>query len=279
MGLPQEVVERIMIMLQDDGNALRACSLTCRSMFASTRHLIHQTLYLTSQNSRRIFTPAEKKRYRRGDYEELELRFLSFMGERDLLKYTRHLNIRIGFMFSPYVLEPHLHHLRSLDKTHTLTIRLYNAPLWCGVSNTHFTQLYPTLTTLVLLFPIGHHHYVLQFALQFPNLENLTLEYLRDETRIFPGIPVSPMVTQCPPLRGYLRCAGLSLRCSEWPRNLAFGLPKSTNFRSIEFQDVNLEQGQQILDGCAGSLEEFTVHITGYGKNESLPRFLCVTET
>ena len=43
MGLPQEVGDRIVDMLQDDGSALRACSLTCKVMFTSTRHLIHQT--------------------------------------------------------------------------------------------------------------------------------------------------------------------------------------------------------------------------------------------
>ena len=86
-------------------------------------------------------------------FANLLLSFLSFLGEGDLLKYTRHLNIRIRFPFSPYVLEPHLQHLRSLDKTHTLTICLHNAPLWRGVSNTHFTRLDPTLTTLVFLSP------------------------------------------------------------------------------------------------------------------------------
>ena len=281
MGLPQEVIERIMTMLQDDVGALKACSLTCKSMFASTRHLIHKTLYITSQNNLKLFTPTEKKRYGR-DYQELELRFLPFMGERDLLKYARHLYICIGPLFSPRALEPHLQHLRSLDKIHTLTIRLYTAPLWCGVSNTVLTQFYPTLTTLVLHFPIGHHRHVLQFALQFLNLENLTLKYLSDKSRVATEDPVPPIVTRLPSLRGHLRCAGLRPQESPvWPMDLAFDLPSGTNFRSIEFQNVRWERGQQILDGCAGSLEEFTVRIRtcGDGESESLPRLFRVTKT
>ena len=274
MGLPQEVVEHVMAMLQDDGDALKACSLTCKSMFASTRHLIHQTLYITKENNKRVFTPAEKKRYER-DYQELALRFLSFMGERDLLKYARHLNIRIEYMFAPCVLEPYLQHLQSLDKIHTLTIHFFTAPLWCGVSNVAvLTQFYPTLTTLVLHIPIDDHHHcrVLQFALQFPNLENLTLKYMWDESCLPADIPVLPMDTHPPPLRGHLRCAGLRpVKGPAWPLNVPFDLPNSTNFHSIEFQNVHWKQGQQILDGCAGSLEEFAVCIIGDSKETSRP--------
>ena len=45
MGLPQEIVDHIMDMLQNDVIALKACSLTCKVMFVSARHLIHHTLY------------------------------------------------------------------------------------------------------------------------------------------------------------------------------------------------------------------------------------------
>ena len=187
MGLPQEVVDRIMDMLQDDRRALEACSLTCKTMFASTRHLIHKTLHVTKKNNQRILTSKEKKKHARGDYL-LALRLLSFMGEHDLLKYTRHLNISIGyFAFSPNILEPHLRHFKSLDRVNTLTIYSYDGVLWRDVYNTYFTQFYPTLTTLALRYPTSHYRFVLQFALQFPNLENFTLEGLRHETGDCPG--------------------------------------------------------------------------------------------
>ena len=40
MILPTELVDYIMDILRDDLRALKACSLTCWAMFASTRHLI-----------------------------------------------------------------------------------------------------------------------------------------------------------------------------------------------------------------------------------------------
>jgi len=272
MGLPQEVVEHIMDMLQGNGKALKACSLTCKAMFASTRHLIHQRLRVVEGTNQKIFTPAKKERYLQGEGNNLEFRFLSFMGERDLLKYARHLTICMGSTFRPHFLEPHLQHFRSLDRIHTLTIYSYDAVLWRDVHDTYFTQFYHTLTTLALHFPRGHYRYVLQFALQFPNLENLALTNLWVETWIPSGIPVPPMVNQSPPLRGRLRCSGLDQMNPVWPREFAFSLPNGINFRSVEFRYVDGRQGQQILDGCANSLEEFAITITGIGK-ESLPRF------
>ena len=263
MGLPQEVVDRIMGTLQDDMNALKACSLTCKPMFASTRHLIHRSLRVSWENNQKILTPEEQERYVQGDRRELELRFVSFMGERDLLKYARHLNISIGYVrFSPCALEPHLQYFRSLDRIHTLTIRLFYAFAWCDVYNTYFTQFYPTLTTLSFHSPIGHHRFLLQFALQFPNLENLTLEFLRHGTLVLPGAPVPPVVTKSPPLRGHLQFAGAGLGPLDpvWTKEFAFDLPNGINFRSIEFRDVHCKHGQYILDGCAGFLEELAVH-------------------
>ena len=279
MGLPQEVVDRIMDMLQDDRRALEGCSLTCKAMFASTRHLIHQTLHVTKENNQRILTSKEKKKHARGDYL-LALRLLSFMGEHDLLKYTRHLNISIGyFAFSPNILEPHLRHFKSLDRVNTLTIYSYDGVLWRDVYNTYFTQFYPTLTTLALRYPTSHYRFVLQFALQFPNLENFTLEGLRHETGDYPGTSVPPIVTQHPPLNGRFRCAFLYSRDPEWAKELAFGPLRGINFRSVEFRDVHWEHCQHILDGCASSLEEFTVRIDGDGEKESPHRFFRAAKT
>ena len=276
MGLPQEAVDRIMDILQDDRRTLKACSLTCKAMFASTRHLIHQTLHL-----KWAITPAEKVRYLRGGPPGRDLRFLSLMGERGLFKYARRLDIRAGSEFPPYVLEPRFHeHFRSLDGIHTLTIRPYDARSLGPEYDACFTQFYPTLTTLSIQFHIGNHRFVMRFVVQFPNLENLTLEYLGAQTWI-PSEHSGPLaVSKPPPLRGHLRCAGLGpRRIPLLATELAFDLQSGINFRSVEFKDVHWERGQQILDGCAGTLEEFTVHIAGDGKKELLARSFRTTES
>ena len=78
-------------------------------MFASGRRLVHQTLHVSREINWRTLTPAGEQRYGRWDHYKLELRFLSFVGERDLLKYARHPNIRVEYTFSPKeTLEPGL---------------------------------------------------------------------------------------------------------------------------------------------------------------------------
>ena len=235
MGLPQEIVDRIIDTLQNDMTALKACSLTCKAMFASARHLIHHTLYITKEVSWRILTPEERERYEQGDRRELELRFLSLVGERDLLKYARHMDILIEDDAPPDILEPHLQYFQSLDRIHTLTIHPYESLLCCNFCNTYFAQFYPTLTTLVLYFPIDHRLFTpWQFVLQFPNLENLTLESLWDQTRVWTGTQVPSEITKFPPLRGHLRCVGLGTKIPVWRREFFLDLPNSLNFRSVE---------------------------------------------
>ena len=76
-----------------------------------------------------LFRSEERERYEQGDRRELELRFLSFVGERDLLKYARHMDIRIEDDVPPDILEPHLQYFQSLDRIHTLTIHPYESLL------------------------------------------------------------------------------------------------------------------------------------------------------
>ena len=272
-----------MNLLQDDKRDLKACSSTCKAMFASTRHLIHQTLHITRETDQMILTPKKKKQHGRRGTNAVELRYVSFMAERDLLKYTRHVNVHMGFMFSPGILAmgSHVQHLQSLDRVHTLTIHSFDAWLWPPMYNTSLSQFYPTLTTLALYSPTGCYRLMLQFALQFPNLENLTLESLR--THIPPDLSKTLVVTQSPPLCGHLRCAGIDRNVPGWlVRQFAFDLPNGINFRSIEFQDVHWEHGQHILNGCASSLEEFalTVHAAvSHGENESLSHSFRATKT
>ncbi|KAF9781758.1 hypothetical protein BJ322DRAFT_243150 [Thelephora terrestris] len=168
MGLPQELIDDIINVLFDDPRALRACSLTCRAMFASTRRLIHQTLHLTRRNHK----PALVSLRMEGDE-----RYMSYMADRDLLRYTRQLHIHDSCIFSPGTLGPHLYRFRqSLNRVHTLIIEGYDAIRWANLHKPCFIHLYSTLTSLTLIRPFGHCQLILQFALQFPNLENLCLE-------------------------------------------------------------------------------------------------------
>jgi hypothetical protein len=255
MGLPQELVDDIIDMLRDDFATLKACSLTCKAMFASTRHLIHRTLYLTPQNNENVLTRGEKKGLcKQWGYHGHELWFLSHVGERGILRYARHVYVRVPQTFAPDNLIPYLHRFQSLDQAHTVTIERFDASLWELHYKSFFVHFYPALTSLSLLCPLGHYRSVLQFALQFPNLDNLSIEGLKGEWS--PPGWTAPTIDQFPPLRGRLRLASVE-NALRWPVDFANDIRDKVNFRSIELEaEIFGGNAQRVLNACAGVVED-----------------------
>ena len=98
----------------------------------------------------------------------------------------------------------------------------------------------PYLTTLAPHFHTSSYHLVMRFVVQFPNLENLTLENLGIQMWMLSGAPEPFVVDQPPPLRGHLRCANLGPgRIPLWSTEFAFDLQSGISFRSVEFKDVH----------------------------------------
>ena len=260
MGLSQELVDHIIATLHDDLPALKACSLTCKAMFASTRHLVHQTLCLTPRNNESILTREEEWKFRhmKQGYWKIPLRFLSYMGERGFLQYTRKIYIRNALQndipysdtFAPDTLSPHMHHSESLDRVHAIAIERYDTEMWARRHRNYFAHFYPTLTSLTLHRPLGHYKRILQFALQFPNLEMLRLEWLDGHMgRAQPDLTAPIIGDRSTLTRGHLRLAHFDsgVRWETyfahasgvywWPRNFVRELRNGFNFRSVELED------------------------------------------
>ena len=74
----------------------------------------------------------------------------------------------------------------------------------------------------------------MQFALQFPKLKNLCIDWLREG-----GVldPTTVITDQSPPLCGHLRLVG-DVTTAGWPRSLdlAYELLGSFNFQSVELE-------------------------------------------
>ena len=256
MGLPQELVDYTMDMLHDDIQALKACSLTCKAMFASARRLIHQILYLTERNSQRILTQEEKSRCQTWEYRAVNLRFLSLMDERGLLQYPREVYISMYRTLTPEILQPHLRRFRSLDRVHTLTLEHSDASMWAYHHKTYFAHFYPTLTSLTLRFPLSNYRTILRFALHFPNLENLSIESYARQSGYDSTVP-RVVIDQYPPLSGRLRLLGNDT-VAQWPVEFVDELPNGLTFRSLELLEFCREDPQHLLHACARTLENFT---------------------
>jgi hypothetical protein len=256
MGLPQEVVDNIMDIFHDDLHTLKACSLTCKAMFASTRHLIHQTLHLTRRNNEKVLT--EEELFQSPGYHELRL--VSYMAECGLLQYTRRIHVGDPGIFIPDTLLPHIHHFQSLDRVHTLIIEHYDAVLWAKHYDTCFVHFYPTLTSLTLSRPFGHSRALLRFALQFPNLENLCFEWSRgrEGTKL-------------------LRLAFSAI--TQPSEDFSHEVREGINFRSVEFEsDFHDSHAQHILNTCAHALENVTIAFHGSSTHRLVLLSLCTTE-
>jgi hypothetical protein len=161
-------------------------------------------------------------------------------------------------LFTPDIILPHLHRFQSLDRVHTLIIERYHAPLWANHYKTCFAHLYPTLTSLTLRRPFGHYRLLLQFALQFPHLENLSLDFLEAERAVTPGLVVPTVVDQSSPLRGCLRLAGYGTAI-QLPSDFTREFPKGIKFRSVELEDFLGNHAQHTLEACADTLESLTI--------------------
>ena len=275
MGLPQELVDHVMDMLYDNTRALKACSLTCKAMFASTRHLIHQTFILSQENTLRILTPKEKRHYETGDPYikfrsvssmderdlDVEFRFVSFMDERGLLQYVRRVHLHTKDLFTPEILLPRLHYFQLLNRVHTLTIDYFYPNNWVNYHSTVFAHFYPTLTSLTLRVPHSHE-WLLNFALRFPNLENLSLEWLTIYNHLEWSMTDIAPPERTPPLRGCLRLAGRGQLSTPFRKP-----PKGFNFRSVELYDnFPGSQAQHALNACARTLETLIIKAYPLGK-------------
>ena len=260
MGLPKELIDYIMDMLCDDGPALKACSLTCKAMFASTRRLLHQTLRLPALH---IPTRAKKSFPQKSNPSDAELRVLTYRTERGLLQHTRRVHISLIGYYIQHTAPFHLHRFQSLDRVHTLSIAVYDTVIWAKYFQTHFAHFRPTITSLTLTQPVTPCGQILQFALQFPMLQNLCLEWLMcaDITSNPAALTVAH---QSPPLGGHLRLAGVDT-VANWPVGFIHEHPNGINFHSVELEDFSGDGAQHILDMCLHTLQSLAIvpHSTG----------------
>jgi hypothetical protein len=277
MGLPQDLVGHIVDTLHDDLSALKACSLTCKAMFALTRHLIHQTLCLTPRNGETVSARGEGKRLLRLERrnEDVQFRFLSDMGERGLLQYIRKIyipsarqgDVHDNSTFTPDALRPYMHHFKSLDRVHAITIDLYDSGVWARHYRSCFAHFYPTLTSLTLRRPLGHHRRVLQFVLQFPNLENLCLEWPDgDVGRARPNLTAPTIVDPSSLPHGQFRLAHID-GADHWPTRFAYELQTRFNFRSLELKDSFGDRGQHLLNVAADTIQNLMIISSIRGKH------------
>ena len=182
------------------------------------------------------------------------------MGERGFLQYTREIYIHNARQvdnpdtdtFTPDTLLPHIHHFQSLDRVHAITIEHFDSDVWASRYKSYFAHFYPTLTSLTLRRPLGHQRRVFQFALQFLNLENLSLEWV--DKNVGWGLTAPTIGDQPSHPRRHLRLARTG-GANWWPMNSFHELRNGFNFRSLELEDSFGDHDQDLLNTCTETIQ------------------------
>ena len=255
-GLPQEIVDRIVFMLRDDLKSLKACSLTCKAMFVSTRHVIHRKISLTWESDWDPLAIPKKPRYIHGERRGVALSELSKISAYGLLSYAHHLYIYLHRNFTPADLQPFNDDFQRFDRIQELSISWLNAPDFLETFDTYFTNFVPTLRSLHLDTPMGDTRDILDFICRFPHLDDLTLEMpSRDPFgwRMWRSAP-SPIVKKMPQFRGRLKLRNIDKWRSHLLQQLT-SLPGKRRFRFIDFRSCTSEVEQPIIDACSDTLE------------------------
>jgi hypothetical protein len=126
------------------------------------------------------------------------------------------------------------------------------------------------LTSLTLSHPHTHKRTLWGFILQFPNLENLCLEWLPNRERVLQEPTVPAPVDEPPPLRGHLRLAFGAF--NRWLVDFTREVPTGVNSRSVELESNFFgDNVQHFLNACARSLQYLTIAIPEPSTRQFIP--------
>lgn len=253
MGLPREIVEKILRLLRDDITALKACSLTCRALFSVTREMIHRRVRLATWKVYHTSGLADRiaaKVLRGGKDREAHMRYLSIAGKRGLLGFARELIINIGPNFTPRALEVYLPHFLLFSKVRALTIYDFDIESFLPNFERYFARFVPTVRSLHLPDVVGGIHEIQEFIHKFPHLDDLSLTL---SSCYSVDAPAKSPVEPSPPLKGKLILRGPGMV----PVRFLLEVPGGIHFRSIDVGGVDKVDLDEILAACSHTLEVF----------------------
>ena len=255
-GLPQEIVNQIMFILGNDMKSLKACALTCKAMFFSTRPLIHRRILLTSEQNWEMLTLREKQRYIRGDRQGIAVKALSGIAAHGFLSYGRDLSINLNQNFTPANLQPFNDLFQRFDRIQELSIYWLHTPGFLARFDTFFPKIVPTLRSLHLDTPTGDTRDILDFICRFPHLDDLTFKMTSEKSHDWRTWRSAflPVVEKVPPFRGRLKLGGIS----DWYGYIVpqlISLPGKRRFRFVDFRCCPFEVEQPVIDACSDTIE------------------------
>lgn len=234
--LPQELVDYIVDHISDDRSTLFACTHLSRTWCIAARTHLYRT-----------FTVSDSSGFMTLD----DLQKMGMAGLVHKMILTRKIN-QTDFL-SPKALTRlnAFMYLQELDLRYLdvgeLVLRLHNR---CDT-------LKSTVRTLSLRYPTGSIKRIVCFISLFSNLENLAVDGINRV--LFSDDSQVPVMERSPPLTGQLRLSAISDQ--DFIHSLA-SMQQGFRFRTVDLRFCR--EVQEIIDGCAGTMERLIWHSSDF---------------
>jgi len=239
--LPQEIVEMIVTHLACDLDALKTCSLTCRSWYIAAVPRLHRTLIL---------------RGKRPDETHNKLKPLSELHRLDLIPLVEEIQVRDGpswfvpSWFVPQAFSPRdLNHFSAFANVQTLSLHRMEIHRFIPGIERYFGHFSPTLRSIALYAPYCTPRQLSCFLSLFANLDNTKILSPRELNAAIPDTELVPFST--PKFRGEL-----SLHNFDWTKTWE-DLNTSCGGLRFRYMDMCCARGCApiLLEACVETLE------------------------
>ena len=243
-----------------DVRSLRACSLTCYSLYIAAVPHLHHTLTVG------INPYVHSLQARPPTYPSRWSNCIQHTNKLDLLPFVKKLRICDTFVYCFSGLYPELascsllHKFPALSNVRELLIEYLDISTFTQRPQQLFRHFLPTVQSLALMKPKGSHRQIIYFIGLFQHLEDLELhprdpelkqEYSVDDLTLIPHF--------APPLRGRLTILFSNKVELVGDMISLFG---GLRFRSMHLSFVD---GMQLLLGaCAETLETLRLHLSNF---------------
>ena len=235
---PYEIVEMTIAYLSSNLDALRMCSLTCRSWCTVAVPILYRTLTLAG-NGPEV------------DHSRLEL--LYGLGILPLVKQIQVVQSRGGgARFAPQTFNHfHLRHFSAFTNVHTLSLQELDIYLFIPGIERYFKHFSPTVRSVSLLNPHCSPRQLSHFLSLFTNLDNIDIQntYTNVPDEAIPDTELAPI--SAPRLRGRL-----ILRYFRWVETWTHLIASCGGLR---FHHADLRWSgsctSTLLEACAETLE------------------------
>jgi hypothetical protein len=238
-NLPYEIVEMIIAHIARDFDALKTCSLTCRSWYTAAVPHLHRTLTLTKRG---------------------KLKPLSRLHRLGLMPLIKEIRVeQKGAWFMPHAFSRRdLGYFSAFANVRTLKFEYFEIPRFMPGIDSYFGHFSPTVQSIMLLQPFCTPRQLSLFLTLFPNLDDITIQRISTSPPNTTILDTEFFPFSTPRLRGRLALLGFD-SVETWTHLIALG--GDLRFRYMDLCRVG-GCAPVLFEACAETLETLRFYAT-----------------